>query len=223
MLLKGKPVLKVPARGGPWKSYKDKDNPGHTADPTTAGTFTLAPGQAIVGPAWRFSQIANGTPIRDTGRDIEFLRGGKWIPARNLPVKLDRDEIMRESAHTLLWRRFYRNEITRKERRKMWEAMKAADDFGPLSPTWLLNDFGKEGFRILGTAADDIIHTTPETDDEAENALKPGDLDFSHGCVHILGPDRQRLIEEGFLRGGVKIKVHPYDPKKLSRWGDPEK
>jgi hypothetical protein len=35
----------------------------------------------------------------------------------------------------------------------------------------VLNDFGKEGFRILGTAADDIIHTTPETDDEAGNAL----------------------------------------------------
>jgi hypothetical protein len=39
--------------------------------------------------------------------------------------------------------------------------------------------------------------------------------------VHLLGPDRQKLIDAGYLRGGVKIKIHPYDAKKLARWGEP--
>jgi hypothetical protein len=100
-----------------------------------------------------------------------------------------------------------------------WDAMVAADDFGPLTSTWVLNDFGTEGFVIEGSEGD-IIHTTPETDDPNE-VLQPGNLEFSHGCVHLRAADRDALIEMGFLRGGVKLKVHPYDPAKLSKWGDP--
>jgi hypothetical protein len=47
------------------------------------------------------------------------------------------------------------------------------------------------------------------------------DLAFSHGCLHILAADRDKLIEKDFLRGGVKMTIRPYDPAKLSRWGRP--
>jgi len=221
VLLKGKPVMEVPARGGPWKSYADKHNPGHTADPTSAGTFTLAAGKPIVTSSWTFSQLANGTPIRDTGADVEFQRDGKWRSVTKLAKPLQRLSIMKLSARVDLVRQVRRGSLALDPANKQWADMRAKNDFTPLSPTWLLNDFGKEGFVIEGTPGD-IIHTTPDTDDEAATLLKPGNLDFSHGCVHILGPDRQKLIEAGFLRGGVRMTVHAYDPKKLSRWGDPK-
>jgi hypothetical protein len=221
VLLKDKPVMDVPARGGPWKSYKDKRNPGHTADPTAAGTFTLAAGSAIVTSAWPYSQLANGTPIRDTGTDVEFLRSGRWISVTKLAKPLDRDSVMQMSARVELQRQVFSGTLAYADVKKKWDAMKASNDFTPLAPTWQLNDFGKEGFRILGTPGD-IVHTTPETDDEAESLLTPGNLSFSHGCVHLLGPDRQKLIENGYLRAGVRIKIHPYNPVKLSRWGDPK-
>jgi hypothetical protein len=219
VLVKGKPVTSIPARGGPWKSHADSRNPGHTADPTAAGTFTLEAGRPIVTSAWVFSQLADGTPIRDTGTDIEFESNGRWRSTRTLTKPLTRDDIMRPSAHTDLYRRFKRGELTLAQARKTFTDMVAADDFSPLSPTWLLNDFGTQGFAIKGTPGD-IIHTTEITDDPTE-ALVPGDLAFSHGCVHILASDRDALIEQGFLRGGVKLTVHAYDPAKLPLWGDP--
>lgn len=219
VLVKGVPVASIPARGGPWKSHPDPRNPGHTADPTSAGTFTLAAGKPIVTSAWVFSQLADGTPIRDTGTDVEFERDGKWRSTRTLPKPLTRDDIMRPSAVTDLTRRWKRGDLTLAQARKKLQDMIAADDFTPLATTWLLNDFGTQGFVIQGTPGD-IIHTTEITDDPTE-ALVPGDLAFSHGCVHILPADRDALIEKGFLRGGVKLTVHPYDPAKLSTWGDP--
>lgn len=70
----------------------------------------------------------------------------------------------------------------------------------------------------MGTRGD-YIHATPETDD-ASRTLQAGDMEMSHGCIHTLAADRNALIEEGFLRGGVKITVRPYDPAKMP-WGKP--
>jgi hypothetical protein len=219
VLLKGVPVASVPARGGPWKSHKDPNNPGHTADPTKPGTFTLAAGKPIVTSAWMFSQLADGTPIRDTGTDVEFERNGTWVSTSKLAKPIPRHSIMKQSARVLLIRDFRSGVRNLTDTKAKWDAMVAADDFGPLTSTWVLNDFGTEGFVIEGSEGD-IIHTTPETDDPNE-VLQPGNLEFSHGCVHLRAADRDALIEMGFLRGGVKLKVHPYDPAKLSKWGDP--
>jgi hypothetical protein len=166
-----------------------------------------------------YSQLANGTPIRDNGADVEFERNGRWRSTRSLAIPITRSDIMQPSARVALIRAFRRGDLTLDQGKKKWKDMRDAGDFSPLAPTWELNDFGTEGFIIQGSEGD-IIHTTPETDDPLE-ALKPGDLEFSHGCVHIRGSDRDALIEMGFLRGGVKIVVHPYDKTKLARWGDP--
>ena len=219
VLVKGTPIASVPARGGPWKSKADPNNPGHTADPTKPGTFTLAAGKPIVTSAWKFSQLADGTPIRDNGTDVEFERNGKWVSTARLPIPITRTAVMVQSARVSIIRDFRRGALTLTQVKAKWDAMVAANDFGPLTSTWLLNDFGTEGFVIQGSEGD-IIHTTPETDDPRE-VLQPGDLSFSHGCVHLRAADRDALIDMGYLRGGVKFKVHPYDPAKLSRWGDP--
>jgi hypothetical protein len=160
VLLKGKDVMRVPARGGPWKSYKDTENPGHTADPTAPGTFVLAAGAPIVTSSWVFSQLANGTPIRDTSTDVEFLRKGAWISVGKLRKPMTRDQIMQPAARIDLQRKIWRGDLPFADAKKRWDDMIAKDDYTPLPPVWQLNDFGKEGFRIVGTPGD-IIHTTP--------------------------------------------------------------
>ncbi len=219
VLLKGAPVMSVPARGGPWQPHPDPDNPGHTFNPTTSGDHTLSSGRAIVTTSWSFSQLANGTPIRDTGSDIEFQRGGKWTSVQKLSEPLDRQEILKLSTEALITRDLRQNKLTPVQAENERRMLTNTGRVRPLPPEWMINDFGKEGFRIDGTGGD-IIHTTPTTDD-ANATLVPGDLEFSHGCVHILAQDRQRLIEKGFLRGGVRIRVHPYDPTRINQWGPP--
>ncbi|MEV4148724.1 hypothetical protein AB0J40_34060 [Amycolatopsis sp. NPDC049691] len=215
----GKLTKTVPARGGPPESKKDESNPGHTFNPTTAGTFTLGEGGAVVGDSWKYSQLANGTPVKDTGTDILFERDGKWISVTKLKTKLTRDRIMFETTRVLALRELADDRSKTAQVNTEIEQARAGGPYRPLPGTWILNDFGKEGFRLTGTKGD-IIHTTPETDD-ASRVLEAGDLVMSHGCIHILAGDRKELVEEGILRGGVTITVQPYDPAKMPLWGKP--
>ncbi|MGH3822374.1 MAG: hypothetical protein ACRDRA_05990 [Pseudonocardiaceae bacterium] len=216
-LVKGKVEKVVPARGGPPESRADRENSGHTYNPTTPGTFTLGEGSAVVTNAWKFSQVANGTVVRDTGTDVEFQRAGKWVSVRRLKIPLTRGEVLLQTTVALVARDRADGVLTPAQATEEIRRAKAASAFHALPPEWIINDFGKEGFRLEGTKGD-IIHTTPETDD-AKTAVQESDLTLSHGCIHILAEDRQQLIEKGYLRGGVKIRVHPYDPVRLSRWG----
>jgi hypothetical protein len=219
VLLKGTPVKVVPARGGPPESRPDRENPGHTFGPTTPGTFTLGEGGAFETASWKFSQVANGTAVRDTGTDIQVQRGGAWLSVRRLKVPLTRAEVMRRTTAVLAARDRADGVLTAAQADAEIRGAATTGRFRPLPAEWIINDFGKVGFRLQGTAGD-IIHATPETDN-ADTAVTEGDLTLSHGCIHILPDDRKDLIEHGFLRGGVKIRVHPYDPGRLSRWGRP--
>lgn len=60
--VKGNIVDVVDARGGPPVTVKDFD--GHTADPTTAGTWTLGTGKSVVTTSWDNSQIPWGAEVR---------------------------------------------------------------------------------------------------------------------------------------------------------------
>ncbi len=60
--VKGDIVDVVNARGGPPVTVKDFG--GHTADPTTAGTWKLAAGKSVVTASWDNSQIPWGAEVR---------------------------------------------------------------------------------------------------------------------------------------------------------------
>jgi len=190
----GTEVEAIDARGGPWVHKKDG---GHTIDPSKPGTYKLGTGAAVVTAWWPFSQLADGTPMQevtapDGSRDVQYQRDGQWHSTSRLAKPMGWDAII--DAETQYGRP------------------------AAIPIEWDLNDFGKEGFHVGDT--DMYIHTTPDTEDEY-SAKMPEKLSFSHGCIHIKPSDREHLIREGWLRAGVTIKIHAYDPGRLSQWGKP--
>jgi hypothetical protein len=195
VFVKEKLTKTVPARGGPPESKKDEENRGHTFNPTTAGTFTLGEGGAVVGDSWKFSQLANGTPVKDTGTDILFQRDGKWISVTKLKIKLTRAQIMFGTTRVLALHELADDRSKTTQVNMEIERARAGGPFRPLPNTWILNDFGKEGFRLTGTKGD-IIHTTPETDD-ASRALEAGDLTMSPSSRNLSSPAVASRVPSG--------------------------
>jgi hypothetical protein len=79
------------------------------------------------------------------------------------------------------------------------------------STTWELNDFGRWGWNLLhhGRRTPYFIHTT--SDDEAfAKAGRAIDLVNSHGCVHVIPAERNRMISAGYLKQGMDFEVRPY-------------
>jgi hypothetical protein len=194
VFVKGTEIEAIDARGGPWLHLKDR---GHSIDPSRPGTYKVGAGAAVVTSWWEFSQLADGTPLRevtakDGSVDVQYKRDGNWHSTLRLAMPLERDAII--------------------------DAEIQYGRLAKIPKEWDLNDFGKEGFHVGDT--DMFIHTTPDTEDEYA-AKMPEKLTFSHGCIHIKPSDREHLIKEGWLRAGVTIKIHAYDPARLSRWGKP--
>jgi hypothetical protein len=80
--------------------------------------------------------------------------------------------------------------------------------------TWEQNDFGRWGWNLRrkGQATAYFIHTTP--DNEAQNTASAAVLlANSHGCVHIVPAERDRMIAAGYLKQGVDFEVRPYSEK----------
>ena len=187
--VKGKEVAKFDAEGGPSAKTPDPDFPGHFYGPTAPGSSILEAGEPVLTSAWGgWSQIANGTPLREItlkgGKvDVQFKRRGRWISTESLAVPLTRADIV--SAE---------------------EDLRGTGK-GVIPPSWELNDFGKIGFHLKGT--DEFIHTTPETE-LAHQASAPEELAGSHGCIHIKPGDRDTMISAGYLQQGVTVNVKPY-------------
>jgi hypothetical protein len=79
------------------------------------------------------------------------------------------------------------------------------------STTWKKNDFGRWGWNLLlnGHPTAYYIHTTP--DDEATSAQgKAVFLGNSHGCIHLVPSERDRLMSLGYLKQGIPFEVRPY-------------
>ena len=216
VLHKGKPVMSIPARGGPWQSYGDR---GHTADPTAPGTYALGPITAHTTTSWPFSQLANGTPIRPNGTDVEYQRDGRWRSVTTLPKPLDPQEILLTAARVAITAEYRATSDPAVQAALKKEYADTQDPKNtttrPLPTEWILNDFGTANQRVEGSPGV-FLHTTDVTDD-ATAALQPGHLDFSHGCIHVLASDRRKLVSAGFLKQGVKVKVEPYT-KNSSGW-----
>jgi hypothetical protein len=180
--VKGNIVDVVDARGGPAVTVKDFG--GHTADPTTAGTWTLGTGKSVVTTSWDNSQIPWGAEVRkraDGEWEFKEPDTSRWKVATGATSQL---------AHPLPISVF------------------EADDGNKGRDTWRINDFGEMGWRVQGTDGQ-FIHTTPE-DEETILAGSSPELAASHGCVHLDPAGRSRLRDRGYLQTGVTFVVRKY-------------
>lgn len=180
--VKGNIVDVVNARGGPAVTVKDFD--GHTADPTTAGTWTLGTGKSVVTASWDKSQIPWGAEVRKRADgEWEFKEPGTntWKIATGSKSQLIK--LLPVSA--------FESEDGNKGRN-----------------TWRVNDFGEMGWRIQGTDGQ-FIHTSPD-DEETMLAGTSPELRASHGCVHLDPAGRNRLRDRGYLQAGVTFVVRRY-------------
>jgi hypothetical protein len=121
--MKGNIIDVVNARGGPAVTVKDFG--GHTADPTTAGTWTLGTGKSVVTASWDNSQIPWGAEVRKRADgDWEFKDpdAGTWKIATGPKAQL---------AKPL--------------------AASVFESENKGRSTWHVNDFGEMGWGIQGT------------------------------------------------------------------------
>jgi hypothetical protein len=180
--VKGNIVDMVNARGGPLVTVKDAD--GHTADPTTAGTWTLGTGKSVVTASWDNSQIPWGAEVRkraDGEWEFKDHDTSKWKIATGT-----------------------KSQIASPLDIEVFEGAK----YNKGRNTWRINDFGEMGWRIQGTDGQ-FIHTTPEDEEKVLAGSSP-QLTASHGCVHLDPTGRSRLRDRGYLQAGVTLVVRKY-------------
>jgi len=175
-------VATFEARGGRPRRVRDVRFRGKVFAPTPAGRFTLGPGVSAYSRDWGgLSQLAWGTPIRDTGMEVQYrLRRGRWRSTMRLNPPLSRGLIL--AAEQALGKTAIPNQ-------------------------WNLNDFGKIAFQISGTKS--LIHTTPQNEEERLAGLTEK-LEFSHGCIHIKPSDRDIMVSQGYLQAGVRVITMRY-------------
>lgn len=182
--VKGNIVDMVNARGGPVVTVKDQG--GHTADPTTAGTWKLGAGKPVVTASWNASQIPWGAEVRkraDGEWEFKDPDTSKWKIATG-----DKSELAKPLNVAI------------------FEGTDEDENKG--RNTWRINDFGEMGWRIQGTDGQ-FIHTTP-SDEETTLAGSSPELAASHGCVHLDPEGRNRLRDRGHLQAGVTFVVRRY-------------
>jgi len=178
---KGNIVDVIDCRGGPPIKLRDGT---HSADPSRAGTYKLGKGKSHVTKAWANSQIPWGAPTRERADgEIEFLDAntGRWKVATGNHP--DIAEAIEQDAFR--------------------------DANGKCRPEYRGNDFGKVAFRIEGSPGM-FIHTSP-ADEATVLAGRTPVLDHSHGCLHVNPAERERLMQRGFLQGGVTLVIKNYD------------
>ena len=179
----------VRARGGPPFVIKDGT---HTADPTKEGTYKLGEGKSVKTSNWSTSQIMWDADIRQRpDGEIEFRDPGSaaWVLATGTSCKL---------RYPLSIEDF-------------------KDDAGKIKQKWDLNDFGKRGYKLQNSPGL-YLHTSAEDEFKALSG-QSSELTHSHGCIHIDPLDRQKLEDNGYLHGGVNLRVRKYTahliPEKL--------
>lgn len=192
------------AAGGPPVGRYDRG--GHTIDPTPAGNYVLGPQIHVVAPSWPTSAIPWGAALRiNSDGEAEFESApGKWRLAsgpKGLVTQaqmqfLQRDKLkpdLKTVANQV--RGLFIDPVSK----KLWTA------------TWEQNDFGRWGWNLLqgGKRTAYFIHTTPD-DESATAKAKAVFLTNSHGCVHLVPAERDRMMKAGYLKEGVPFEVRPY-------------
>jgi hypothetical protein len=192
------------AAGGGLAGFKDRG--GHTAERTPAGRYTLGPKKHVTTLSWPMSSIPFGAPLRltTTGEAEYQQETGAWrlatgprgvVTLAELAF-LNRDQIHPNVAELVAdVRQIFIDSVTRTLR----------------MTTWRLNDFGRWGWNLRrgGMPTAYFIHTTPES----EAATASGQavlLANSHGCIHLVPADRDRMEEAGYLKEGVEFEVRRY-------------
>jgi hypothetical protein len=192
------------AAGGPPIGRNDRG--GHTIEPTLPGHYVLGPRIHVVAPSWPMSVIPWGAALRINGDgEAEYkASSGKWHLATGP-----------KGAVTQAQLRFLQ-----KDKLKPNPALVADTVRNILidpatktlrTTTWNKNDFGRWGWNLLrgGKGTPYFVHTTPE-DEHASDEARAVFLANSHGCVHLVPGERDRLMSAGYLKQGVPFEVRPY-------------
>jgi hypothetical protein len=192
------------AAGGPPSGHPDRG--GHTVDPTPPGHYVLGPRIHVTTASWPMSVIPWDASLRlNAAGEAEFEASpGKWVVATGP-----------NGAVTQAQMAFDRRSGKTPDLRKVTDDTRAIfidPGTGALRGTlWEANDFGRWGWNLTqnGHNTAYYIHTTP--DDEFATAQKKAVLlANSHGCVHLVPSERDRLMSAGYLKQGIPFEVRPY-------------
>jgi hypothetical protein len=192
------------AAGGPPTGRPDRG--GHTIDPTPAGSYVLGPRIRVVAPSWPTSAIAWGSALRLNAKgEVEFESApGVWRQATGpsgvvttAQMAFQRRSGLKPDLATIT--REVRGYFVDAATGKLW------------STTWEWNDFGRWGWNLRknGQATPYYVHTTPDDEHDTDQG-KAVHLANSHGCVHLVPKERDRLMSAGYLKEGVPFEVRPY-------------
>jgi hypothetical protein len=190
------------AAGGPPKSGRHLHQGGHTFEPTPAGNYVLGPRQHVTTSSWPASVIPQGASLRlNTANEVEYQNtAGHWRQASGISGDVTKAEISfrhRGGQHDPM------TKILADVRKAFIDPATGA----LWSDTWLWNDFGLWGWNLRqgGHNTAYWVHTTPQN--EADPSLS---LTNSHGCIHLIPSERERLEKAGYLKEGVPFEVRPY-------------
>lgn len=192
------------AAGGPPVGYADHG--GHTAEPTPPGHYVLGPRVHVTTSSWPNSAIPWGAALRKNSDDeVEFEAApGTWRLAtgpKGAVVQATVAFYQREKLSVKLVDviRDVRLSFVDPATNKLWSA------------TWEKNDFGRWGWnlRLKGHSTAYYVHTTPD-DEDADAHKKAVFLANSHGCIHLVPSERDKLMSLGYLKQGIPFEVRPY-------------
>jgi hypothetical protein len=194
----------MPAAGGPPLGRYDRG--GHTIEPTPPGHYVLGPRVHVVAPSWPMSVIPWGAALRVNGDgEVEYEAApGNWQLATGLKGSVTRAQIT-----------FFQKDHLKVDPADVAKGVRNIF-IDPATKTlrtstWDKNDFGRWGWNLLrdGQPTPYFIHTTPE-DEHASDLAKAVFLSNSHGCIHLVPNERDRLMKAGYLKAGVPFEVRPY-------------
>lgn len=175
---------------------------GHTAESTPPGDYVLGPRIHVTTTSWPMSVIPWGAALRiNAGGEVEYQStSGGWRLATGPDGEVTQAAMAfeRRSGHV---------PVLADQDRAYRAAFFDPKTGGLRSATWELNDFGVWGWNLLrnGHPTPYYIHTTP--DNEANPAAG---LANSHGCIHLVPAERDRLMNAGVLKPGTPFEVRPY-------------
>jgi len=195
---------RMQAAGGPPVGRYDRG--GHTIEPTPAGNYVLGPRIHVVTASWPSSVIPWGAGLRiNAAGEVEFeAQPGRWKQATGAAGAVTqaqmafykKDKVHPKLSDVIVQVRGY---FIDSKTGKLWNS------------TWEFNDFGRWGWNLLqhGKGTPYYVHTTPD-DEHATEQKKAVLLANSHGCIHLIPNERDRLMKAGYLKEGIPFEVRPY-------------
>jgi hypothetical protein len=189
------------AAAGPPPGAGYQDRGGHSAGVTPKGHYTLGPKEHHTTQNWPMSVVPWGAPLRLNNGEVEYQVGKTWHVATG-----PRGTVT-QAQH------LFNVRDNQPDASNMLDGIRRifVDDTGKLrTDTYNLNDFGKWAWNLKqnGARTAYYLHTTPDNENSAIQYLFN-----SHGCVHIFPPDRDDMMQKGYLREGTPFKVMDYGLK----------